>query len=747
LRQRVIDRVLRRTALCTVALLLSWHPEPARAETGAEPQRPRVGLVLSGGGARGFAHVGVLEVLEELHVEVDFVAGTSMGAVVGGLYASGMSPAELRQVIEGIDWINAFTDTPPRRNRSFLRKRDDFDFLTRLRLYVKNWRIALPKGFVEGQKITNILAGLTVPVATIDDFDALSIPFRAIATDASTGAAVILDSGSLALAMRASMAVPAIFSPVEMHGRTLVDGGVANNLPIDVIREMGADVIIAVDIATKPGGAADVGSGIGIAGQMLTVLMYENTLEQLENLGERDVLIQPDLPGISSMSFEKGREGVEFGVEAARAMAEELSRLAVPAARFAEFRERRDAVPRTPPVIDTVRFDNQSKLGTKVIQHKIEVPTGEPLDVARLEHQLGVLYGEGIFDSVTFSLEEVEGRNELVIHTLPKEQGSHFLRFGLNLETNFTSESDFNLAMLATSTPMNKLGAEWRNRFQVGQESEFKTEFFQPLESGRRLFVAPEFRIGIESADLFADGDRIATYERPSIEAAGFLGWQFGNWGEVRAGLGYLAGEFDLRVGDPNLPSFKFNGGGAVGRITIDTLDSVRFPRKGGLLRVRANYLDDSLGAEESSATSDIRGTLALSYGENTLTTNVLLATSWRNDTDIARLPVHRLGGLFRLSGLTPGEIAGPNTLYGSLIAYRRVANPRFFTLNLPVYVGGSVETGNAYAAIEEIDAASLIVAGSIFLGLDTPLGPLYVAYGLAEGRRSSGYLFLGQRF
>jgi len=243
------------------------------------------------------------------------------------------------------------------------------------------------------------------------------------------------------------------------------------------------------------------------------------------------------------------------------------------------------------------------------------------------------------------------------------------------------------------------------------------------------------------------DGDRIATYERPSIEAAGFLGWQFGNWGEVRAGLGYLAGEFDLRVGDPTLPSFKFNGGGAIGHITIDTLDSVRFPRKGGLLRIRANYLDDSLGAEESSATSDTRGTLALSYGENTLTTNLLFATSWRKNTDLARLPIHRLGGLFRLSGLTPGEVAGPNTLFGSLIAYRRIANPRFFTLNLPVYVGGSVEAGNAFEAIEEIDASGLIVAGSIFLGLDTPLGPLYVAYGLAEGRRSSGYLFLGQRF
>jgi NTE family protein len=410
-----------RTALIAAALpLLCQLPGSARAETSAEPQRPRIGLVLSGGGARGFAHVGVLEVLEELQVPVDFIAGTSMGAVVGGLYASGMSPAELRQVIEDIDWVNAFDDVPPRRDLSFLRKRDDFDFLTRLRLYIKDWKIALPKGFIQGQKITNILAGLTLPVAAVHDFDALPIPFRAMATDASTGAAVALASGDLESAIRASMAVPAIFSPVEMQGRTLVDGGVANNLPVDVVREMGADIVIAVDIATRPATGGDVKSALGITGQMLTVLMYENTLEQLKLLGERDVLIQPDLPGITSASFEKGREGIEYGAEAARAMAEELSRLAVPTARFAEYRARLDAVPRTPPVIDAVRFDNRSLLGTEAIRHRVEVPEGEPLDVARLQHELDTLYGEGIFDSVTFSLDEVDGRNELVIHTLPK---------------------------------------------------------------------------------------------------------------------------------------------------------------------------------------------------------------------------------------------------------------------------------------------------------------------------------------
>jgi NTE family protein len=215
----------------------------------------------------------------------------------------------------------------------------------------------------------------------------------------------------------------------------------------------------------------------------------------------------------------------------------------------------------------------------------------------------------------------------------------------------------------------------------------------------------------------------------------------------VRAGIGYTAGEFDVQVGDPDLPSFKFKGGTLLGRLTIDTLDNVRFPRKGGLLSIEGDYVDDSVGAKESFAVTRSIGVLALSHGENTITANLRFGTSWRSDTDLGNFPIHRLGGLFRLSGLAPGEVAGPFALLGDLIAYRRIANPRFFTLKLPVYVGGSIEAGNAYEGLEEIDASSLIVAGSAFLGIDTPLGPLYVAYGLAEGGRSSGYLFLGQRF
>ena len=752
MRQSLIEAAIPRSALLAAAalgLVLVGASAPARgAEPPAEATRPRVGLVLSGGGARGFAHVGVLQVLEELRVPVDYIAGTSMGALIGGLYASGMSTQELQQVVtQGIDWTTAFDDVPQRRERSFRRKQDDFDFLTNLRLYVKDFKVALPKGFIEGQKISNILGVLTLPAATLRDFDALPIPFRAVATDAVSGEAVVLSGGQLARALRASMAIPGIFSPVEIKGKTLVDGGVSLNLPVDVVVEMGAEVVIAVDISTSPARHLEETSALSISGQMLTVLMQRNTLEQIEKLGERDLLIRPDLAGITSGSFEKGAEGIARGIDAARAMSESLSRLAISAEAFAAYRERWDALPRDPPVIDRVRFDNESHLSTRVIRRRVHAQAGQPLDAARLQDDLDTLYGEGVFDRVIFSLDDVDGERELVIHTVPKGTGKHFLRFGLNLDTNFRAESAFNLAVLATSMPLNELGAEWRNRLQVGDESEFRTEFYQPLEYGRRLFVAPELRIGIENLNVFVDDERIATYDESSLEVGGTLGWQFGNWGEVRAGLGYVNGEFERQVGDPSLPSFDFEGGAALARATIDTLDSVRFPRQGGLLRLEGQFVSDALGSNESLVLFEGRGSYALSFGENTLIGNLKYATSWAEESDLDTFPVFSLGGFLTLSGLAPDQRTGPHLVFGSLVGYRRVANPRFLMLALPVYVGGSIEAGNTFESVQAIGARELTLAGSVFLGIDTPLGPLYVGYGVAEGGHDSGYLRLGQVF
>jgi NTE family protein len=735
---------MRRLAAAAISLPL-LVATPTAASRAEEPApRPRVGLVLSGGGARGFAHVGILEVLEELRIPVDVIAGTSMGAVVGGLYAQGLSPRELVSVVEDIDWTTAFDDKPPRRELSFRRKRDDFDFLTNLRLYIKDWRIALPKGLIEGQKITNILGELTLPAATVRDFDELAIPFRAVASDANTGEAVILGDGSLALALRASMAIPGIFSPVRLDDRLLVDGGVSKNLPVDVARDLGADVIIAVDIGTSPADSAEVTSVFSIGGQTLTVLMYRNTREQIELLGENDVLIQPDMAGITTASFESGREGIARGAAAAWEMTSRLTLLSVSREAFDTYLERRAAVPRAPPVIDSVRLDNRSALDDRVIERRLHTQTGEPLDVERLQKDLAALYGDGVFDRVIFSVDDTAQGQELVVHAIGKETGRNFLRFGLNLETNFQGESLFNLGVLGTRMPVNRLGAELRTRIQVGESTSVEAEYYQPLDFGSRFFVSPELFFSNGNRNLFVDDERVGELRVNELEAGIALGWQPSNWLELRVGGGYTKFDTERLVGDPSIPARSFEGVSAVSRLRIDTLDNTRFPRSGGLLTLEGRWVEETRSNGGAFGLVRLRAGHSFSFGENTISPNFSLGTIWDERAD---LPVFSLGGFLRLSGLVPDERTGPNQLFGSVVAYRRIANPRFFTLQLPLYLGGSIEAGNTFDALRDVEASALIVAGSVFLGLDTPLGPLYLAYGTAEGGRHSGYLFLGQRF
>jgi NTE family protein len=730
------------TAAIALPLLVATSTDASGAEEPAPG--PRVGLVLSGGGARGFAHVGVLEVLEELRIPVDVIAGTSMGAVVGGLYAQGLSPRELVSVVEDIDWTTAFHDQPPRRELSFRRKRDDFDFLTNLRLYIKDWKIALPRGLIEGQKITNILGELTLPAATVRDFDALPIPFRAVATDANTGEAVILGDGDLARALRASMAIPGIFSPVEIDDRLLVDGGVSKNLPVDVARDLGADIVIAVDIGTSPADSAAVKSAFSIGGQTLTVLMYRNTREQIDLLGADDVLIRPDMAGITTASFEKGREGIAQGAAAAREMASGLTRLSVSRVAFDAYLERRAAVPRAPPVIDSVRLDNRSALDDRVIQKRLHTQTGAPLDVERLQKDLAALYGEGVFDRVIFSVDETGQGKELVVHAIGKETGRNFLRFGLNLETNFQGESLFNLGVLGTRMPVNRLGAELRTRLQVGESTGVELEFYQPLDFGSRFFISPELVFTNGNRNLFVNDERVGELRVKDLKTAIALGWQPSNWLELRVGAGYSKFDSELLIGDPSIPAVGFEGVNAGSRLRIDTLDNTRFPRRGGLLSLEGLWIKETGGNGGAFGLVRLGAGHSFSFGENTISPSIRIGTVWDEGAD---LPVFSLGGFLRLSGLVPDERAGPNQLFGSVVAYRRIANPRFFTLQLPLYVGGSVEAGNTFDELRDVEASALIVAGSAFLGVDTPLGPLYLAYGIAEGDRHSGYLFLGQRF
>lgn len=381
--------------LLTISLISLISSTPTFASQPEHKKRPQIGLVLSGGGARGAAHIGVIRVLEELRIPIDHIAGTSMGAIVGGLYASGMSADELEKLLTGIDWQDAFKDKIPRRDRSFRRKSDDNLYLIKSKPGISDQgELKLPSGLLQGQKIDLILKKAALPVSHINKFDNFAIPYRAVAGDIVTGNAVVLDSGDLALAMRASMSV---------------DGGVSNNLPVDVARQMGADILIVVDISTPLLTRDELKSAVAITTQLTGILTRRNTEQQIATLTERDILLTPDLGDITSASFDKAAEAIPKGIAAARQQLGRLQKFSISEPAYAAYRAARAgrrAQEKQPVIIDFVRFDNQSRLSDEVLAARLDLRPGEPLDIAGLEQDIAKIYGLELFENITYEIIE-----------------------------------------------------------------------------------------------------------------------------------------------------------------------------------------------------------------------------------------------------------------------------------------------------------------------------------------------------
>src|ERR1700719_1057276 len=394
--------ILRLGLACTLGAGCVWS---AGSWAAADPAvRPRICLVLSGGGARGMAHIGVLKILEDLKIPVDCIAGTSMGAIVGGLYASGMTAQQIDATMRSLDWQEAFRDAPPRRDLAFRRKQDDRNFLVRLPLGLKHHTILLPKGFIQGQKLQETLRQLTLRFSNSTDFDRLRTPFRAVATDLESGDAVLLDKGDLAIAMRASISAPGVFAPVDYQGRLLVDGGLAENLPINVARAMNADILIVSDVSFPLQARAQLDSALSISNQMIAILVHKDADRQKSSLSPQDFLIEPVLGSTTSTDFTTTLGTIVRGEEAARRAAEKLARLSVGDADYHAYQARREArVPELSP-IEFVRVDKESKRYEPTIMAEMQPLIGKPFSVDQVGSRITKLYGLGNFETLDYSL-------------------------------------------------------------------------------------------------------------------------------------------------------------------------------------------------------------------------------------------------------------------------------------------------------------------------------------------------------
>ncbi|WP_085710390.1 MULTISPECIES: patatin-like phospholipase family protein [unclassified Pseudomonas] len=729
---------MRRLLIC---LLLGFLPLLVHA---SEAPRPKVGLVLSGGAARGLAHIGVLKALEEQGIKIDAIAGTSMGAVVGGLYASGYKIDELEKLALSIDWQQALSDAPPREDVPFRRKQDDRDFLVKQKLSFRDdGSLGLPLGVIQGQNLALLLESLLAHTSDTRDFDKLPIPFRAVATDIANGEKVVFRKGHLPQVIRASMSIPAVFAPVELDGRLLVDGGMTDNIPLDVAREMGVDVAIVVDIGTPLRNRKQLTTVVDVLNQSITLMTRRNSEEQLAALHPDDVLIQPPLASFGATDFGRAEEMIDAGYRAAKALDARLARLKPAESQDAELNAARAPSQRT-PIITAIKVENDSKVGDDVIRYYIRQPIGEPLDLGRLHSDMGTLYGLDYFEQVQYRVVHKGQEHTLVISARGKRSGTDYLRVGLNLSDDMRGDSAFNLGASYRMNGINRLGAEWLTRAQIGDKQELYTEFYQPLDVGSRYFVAPYAAFEAQNVDSVLDNDPIAQYR---VERYGFglnVGRQIGNNGEIRFGVGEAWGKADVRIGDQNLPSEHFNEGFYALKYSFDSLDNVYFPHDGKDVSLTLMQFEPSLGSDTRYRQWEFKLDKAMSSGPNTL----ILGGRYGRTLDDANVVTSSflLGGARQLSGFREDAISGQNVSLMRAVYYRRLTPRAYLPLDFPLYAGGSLERGRAWNNDNEFDSG-YINAASVFIGFDTPLGPLNFSYGLNDANEQAVYLNLGQTF
>lgn len=711
----------------------------AGAEDNAK-ERPKVGLVLGGGGALGISHIGVLKVLEEERVPIDYIAGTSMGSIIGGLYASGLSPDEIQAFLQGLDWNNVMSDATPHRELFFRRKFEDQRYLLEVGLGRKG--IKMGTGMVAGQKFNNLLQLQVQRSADTVDFDHLSVPFRAVATDLESGTPYVMGSGNLATAMRASMAVPGAFTAVEIDGHLLVDGGIVNNLPVDVAKQMGADIIIAVDVGSKSDKVdrEDLESIGGVLGRTYSIMQRPGQLEQLKRA---DIGIQPQLDDMMASEFARVAEFVPRGKEAAKIHLEAIRKLSVDEETFSAYlgRQRREA--NTNIVLEAVTMSGEERVSKKAIEGRIRSQAGEQFDETKLKMDLMHIYGIGEFEQVLFQLnQEDEHSGKLNYNVTEKPWGPLYFSLGLNFKSDFDNDTSWGVLMNLTRRSINELGAEWRNDIKIGTDKGFLSEFYQPLDYQGVFFVAPKVEYRDEIQDVYDGKDHIAEYDVRTVQGSFDFGLQWKNIGALR--LGPVVGNYqgDASLGLSGLPSFDDYLASLAGSFIIDQKDRTYFAREGYYFGLKGMSAQEDWGSDRSFSRLSLDASTVGSIQNHTF--DARLQYSSDLGTDLPGYALFPLGGLESFAGLARYQFRG-STLGVGAVGYR------YRLMELPSQLGRGIYTitrydiGNVWDGT--VDLADIRHGVALGVGADTIFGPCYLVYGMANGGFNTVYFSIGTEF
>jgi NTE family protein len=668
-----------------------------------------------------------------------------MGAIVGSLYASGYSADELEEITLGLDWADIFDDSTARSRETFRRKSDDFGFLTDYKVTFRDGKIVLPKGLIQGQNLFLELSRLLATTRSIGKFEDLPIPFRLVATDLETGKPVVMTDGDLATAVFGSMAIPGLIPPVEREGHLLLDGGLVNNVPVDLARQLGADIVIVVNVGTEAKPASEISNFVDVLRQTQILLTQSNIDFQLSTMASDDILVLPDFEGLGATSFDETATLIERGEMATNLRIENLKQLALDDRKWTQHLLGRLSVPQITPVIDQVQIAQDSNLSDDFLSARLSIRPGERFDADQINRDIDTLYGEGLFSRITYRIVEIDDQTILKVSAKTKESSDGYFRFGVSLDSNLENESSFKLGVSYTKPQINRWGGEWRSEVVIGDTLSGITELYQPLGNKQKVFIEPSLILDRNKVDFFDENDTRRGELKSLLYGASLQGGVlFGRWGELRGGVTRVEGDIDFTADELKENSTNISDASLSAQFSIDTLDSLAFPTDGELLIARYEFHDTFFGGENEFEAFDIQTYIPRSFGRHTIAAGAQLTGSSGDDADI--LGTSQLGGFLSLSGFSEDELSGQ---YSALLfgTYYYRLNQQATLFDAPIYLGGSVEVGNVYQDFDDIGFGDAVYAGSVFAGLKSPIGPVFVGIGTNDEGKTSLYFSIGSFF
>lgn len=736
-----------RQLLASIILCLCVTPSLAA-------ERLKIGVVLSGGGAKGAAHVGVLKILEEHNIPVDYIAGTSIGAYVAGMYSLGYSASEVEAIMMGVNWDSGYSDTIPRNILSYRDKQLRDRYNIPLNIGYNEGQVRAPSGLLRGQTMSQLLRQSTDLVQQFGHFDDLAIPYRAVATDLETSLPVVISHGSMVKAMQASATVPGALQPAQIEGKLLVDGGIANNMPVDVVKAMGADIIIAVDIGSPLVKKDKLDSTIAVLDQLSNFLTNASTAKQKELLTDKDVLIRPAIDALSTTDFTIMPLALTLGKEAANGQLYKLSSMSVSPEEYAAYVEAKKAKGKLLMAdvrhpINEIVFENQSKVSLNLLTETLNIKPGQAVSKDELNEALKRIYSLNKFERVDAEFVEGEDGRILTVTTKAKSWGPNYFQLGFNWEDDFNSESAISFDMAYTMTDLTFNGGEWRNEVKLGIEKLFATEFYQPLDRDQQFFSRARYQYDTRDWDLYDNNSRILTFDKKTHTIELGIGYNYTLQGMIELGLVAEKGSI---VNDVWLTQdLDFSSYGAYFRFGYDSLDSISFPTSGNRVTlnvyVRNEDFNDSIDDNQNQFSVQIEADWkgALSVGNHAFVGKASIATN--NNDGVNTLHLSELGGFLNLSGYHKDSIMGAHKVFGAFIYQYDLGRDALGMTDYPLYLGWSLEAGNVWDERTDVTLTDLIYASSLYIGTDTSMGPAALGFGITDLGDKSFYLFVGKNF